>query len=309
MIKKACLREAYGKELLEIAREDERIVALDADLSKSTMSCYLAEEFSERFFEMGIAEQNMISTAAGLSLVGKVPFANSFAVFATGRPFDQIRQGVALPNLNVKIAGSSCGLSDAGDGATHQSIEDISIMRSLPNMTVIAPVDAFEMKKAVRAAVAVEGPVYLRIHRQELPLLTVEEAEFKIGDIYKMCQGEDITIFANGMMVSKALEAVDKLAKQGISVAVYNVPTIKPLAQDAVIKAVEGVRGVVTVEEHSVIGGLGSAVCEALDKTAVPIIRVGVKDRFGESSESYEKLLAAYGLTVDSIIKAVESLI
>ena len=198
-MKTANLRTAYGKELLQLAEENEDIVALDADLSASTMSCFLEEKYPERFFEMGIAEQNMVSTAAGLSLAGKIPFVNSFAVFITGRAYDQIRQGIALPGLNVKLVGSSCGLSDFGDGGTHQTVEDISIMRSLPNMTVISPVDAMETMKAVREMVKFKGPVYLRISRAELPVLSSEEEIFTIGKAKKMADGRDLTIFATGI--------------------------------------------------------------------------------------------------------------
>ncbi len=309
MANKASLREAYGQELLELARKDQRIVALDADLSKSTMSCYLAEEFPDRFFEMGIAEQNMVSVAAGLALVGKIPFVNSFAVFAAGRPYDQIRQGIALPNLNVKIIGSSCGLSDYGDGATHQAVEDIAIMRSIPNMTVISPVDANETKKVFRAVLTCQGPVYIRLHRDELPVITDEAGEFTIGKIERLRTGKDIAIFANGIMVSMALAAAEKLAELGISVKVLNVPTIKPLDAEGVIKEVRDCRGVVTAEEHSIIGGLGSAISAALNKTPVPLERVGVNDSFGQSSESYQKLLAAYGLTIEAIVKASKGLL
>ena len=309
MTNKASLREAYGKELLELAGRDERIVALDADLSKSTMSCYLAEAFPERFFEMGIAEQNMVSVAAGLALVGKIPFVNSFAVFAAGRPYDQIRQGIALPKLNVKIIGSSCGLSDYGDGATHQAVEDIAIMRSIPNMTVISPVDANETKKVIRAVLTHQGPVYIRLHRDELPVITGEAGKFTIGRIDRLRAGKDIAIFANGIMVSMALAAAVKLAKIGISVKVLNVPTVKPLDVEGVIKEARGCRGVVTAEEHSIIGGLGSAISEALNKTPVPLERVGVNDSFGQSSESYQKLLTAYSLTIEAIVKASKGLL
>lgn len=308
-MKTASLREAYGRELLSMARENKNIVALDADLSGSTMSCYLGEEYPERFFEMGIAEQNMVTTAAGLSLTGKIPFVNSFAVFATGRPYDQIRQGVALPNLNVKIAGSSCGMSDAGDGATHQAIEDMSIMRSIPNMTVISPVDAVETKKAVRAMVEYEGPVYLRVSRADLPVITSEEEPFEIGKVSKISDGKDITIFANGLMVHKALQAKDILDKIGISARIINVSTIKPLDVEKIKEYASDVKGVVTAEEHNIIGGLGSAIAEALSDELIRIKRVGVQDRFGQSSCDYEKLLEHYGLTADEIVKKAKELI
>jgi len=309
MLKKESLREAYGKELLKLAKKDNRVVALDADLSGSTMSCYLGEEFPDRFFEMGIAEQNMVSTAAGLSLVGKIPFVNSFAVFATGRPYDQIRQGVCLPKLNVKIVGSSSGLSDFGDGGTHQSIEDIAIMRAIPNMVVISPADAVETRKALRVIKDYEGPVYLRINRNDLPILTKENTQFQIGKIYQMQEGTDVTVFANGVMVSVALQAAEELAKEDISLSVYNVPTLKPLDEAQVIDAVKGKKGVVTAEEHNIIGGLGSAICEKLSMTGIPIDRVGVNDCFGQSASNYEELLEYYGLTKSRIMSSVKKVL
>src|SRR5690554_1131574 len=301
-MKKVCLREAYGKELLNQARLNQNIVALDADLSLSTMSCYLGEEFPDRFFEMGIAEQNMVSTAAGLSLTGKIPFVNSFAVFAAGRPYDQIRQGVALPKLNVKIVGSSCGLSDAGDGATHQSIEDIAIMRSIPNMTVLSPVDAVETRKAVRAMIEYEGPVYIRISRTELPVITREEDPFTIGKVSKIADGTDLTIFATGSMVHKALEAREELAKIDISARIINVSTVKPLDVENIKKYAGDVKAVVTAEEHSIIGGLGGAITEALSDELIRIKMVGIQDRFGQSAGDYEELLEHYGLTTTEIV-------
>ena len=309
MIKKSNLREAYGKELVALGRKDERIVALDADLRGSTMSCYFAKEFPERFFEMGIAEQNMISTAAGLSLVGKIPFVNTFAVFATGRPYDQIRQGVALPKLNVKIVGSSCGLSDYGDGATHQSVEDISIMRSIPNMVVISPVDAVEMKKVVRALVEYQGPVYIRINRNDLPVLTDENEPFEIGKMKKITEGEDITIFATGFMVYQALQAREVLKNKGFSSRIINVSTIKPIDVVKVKEYAKNVKGVITAEEHSIIGGLGGTICEVLSDELVKIKRVGINDKFGQSASNYEELINYYGLTPQVIVKKAEELL
>lgn len=309
MIKKSSLREAYGKELLSLARENEQIVVLDADLRGSTMSCYFANEFPKRFFEMGIAEQNMISTAAGLSLVGKIPFVNTFSVFATGRPYDQIRQGVALPKLNVKIIGSSCGLSDYGDGATHQSVEDISIMRSIPNMVVISPVDAVEMKKVVRAVVEYQGPVYIRINRNDLPILTDEKESFEIGKINKIADGKDIAIFATGFMVFQALQARAILKNKGISARVINVSTIKPIDVDKVKEYAKDVKGVITAEEHSIIGGLGGTICEVLSDELVKIKRVGINDKFGQSASNYEELINYYGLTPQVIVKKAEELL
>jgi transketolase len=301
------LREAYGRELVDIGRTDDRIVVLEADLRNSTMSTFFAEKIPHRFFEMGIAEQNMMSTAAGLAIYGKIPFANTFAVFITGRAYDQVRQSIALPKLNVKIVGSSGGLSDYGDGATHQSVEDLSIMRSIPNMTVIIPVDALETRKVVRAAIDHEGPVYIRISRNDMPVITKKDDTFEIGKIYKIADGSDVAIFANGLMVGVALKAVSSLEKQGISVALYNVPTLKPIDEKMVKDAVNGVKGVVTAEEHSIIGGLGSAICEILSRNPVPVERIGIRDRFGQSSYDYYELLEEYGLTEDAMVDAAES--
>jgi transketolase len=303
-------RAAYGETLIELGKEDNNIVVLEADLGKSTMSCLFQNEFPERYFEMGIAEQNMTSTAAGLALAGKVPFINSFAVFASGRAYDQIRQTISIAKLNVKICGSSSGLSDFGDGSTHQAVEDAAIMRAIPNMTVLIPVDAVETRKMVRAAVHYEGPVYLRINRNDLPILTDEDSLFEIGRIYTIKEGKDIVIFANGVMVSKALEAAQELEKNGVSAKVINVPTLKPLDENAIKEAVKGYKAVVTAEEHSVIGGLGSAIAEALrGETNLPIEFVGIKDSFGTSAHNYDELLEYYGLTSKAIEEATLKLV
>jgi transketolase len=303
-------RVAYGETLVELGKEDRNIVVLEADLGKSTMSCLFQNEFPERYFEMGIAEQNMTSTAAGLALAGKVPFINSFAVFTSGRAYDQIRQTISIAKLNVKICGSSSGLSDFGDGSTHQAVEDATIMRAIPNMTVLIPVDAVETRKMVRAAVQYEGPVYLRINRNDLPILTNEDSRFEIGRIYTIREGKDIVIFANGVMVSKALEAAQELEKNGVSAKVINVPTLKPLDESAIKEAVKGYKAVVTAEEHSVIGGLGSAIAEALrGETNLPIEFVGIKDAFGTSAHNYDELLEYYGLTSKAIEEAVLKLV
>ena len=306
-MKKESLRLAYGQALVELGREDERIVVLEADLGKSTMSILFQEEYPDRYFEMGIAEANMAGTAAGLSLVGKIPFIHSFAVFASGRAYDQIRQSIALVGLNVKICGSSAGLSDFGDGSTHQSIEDMALMRAIPNMTVLVPVDAVETRKMVKAMVDWDGPVYIRINRNDLPVITDPDSDFEIGKLQVVRDGSDVAVFANGVMVSMALEAAEELAKDGISVKVINASTVKPLTDEEVLAHVEGCRGVVTAEEHSIIGGLGSAVASALRRERdLPIEFVGVRDSFGTSALSYEELLNHYGLTADAIKDAVK---
>ena len=304
------LRVAYGEALVELGIENKNIVVLEADLGKSTISCLFQDKYPERYFEMGIAEQNMASTAAGLALTGKIAFASTFAVFMSGRAYDQIRQTISIAKLNVKICGSSSGLSDFGDGSTHQSIEDVSIMRAIPNMTVLVPVDAVETRKMVRAAAQYEGPVYLRINRNELPIYTSEDAQYTIGKVYTMREGKDAVVFANGVMISKALEAAEELEKSGISVKVVNVSTVKPLDEQAIKDATVGCKAVVTAEEHTIIGGLGSAIAEALrGVTNLPIEFVGVKDCFGTSAYNYDELMEYYGLTSKSISDAVIKLV
>jgi transketolase len=300
-------RQVYGETLLELGKENSDIVVLEADLGKSTMTVLFEQEFPERFFEMGIGEANMTSFAAGLSLTCKIPFTNSFAVFAAGRAFDQIRQGISIPKLNVKIVGSSAGLSDFGDGATHQSVEDIAIMRAIPNMTVLVPVDGIETRKMVRKMVEYNGPVYLRINRHDLPDLFSEEWEYVIGKPYLIREGKDIVVFANGIMVSKAVQAAERLEKEGISVRVVNVSSLKPVNEDEVKKYANGVRGIITAEEHSLIGGLASVITYILRGIGIPVIPVGINDRFGQSAHSYDELLEEYGLTTENIIISVKS--
>jgi len=301
-------RTVYGETLVELGRENERIVALDADLCKSTMTRLFEQQFPERYFEMGIGEQNMISVAAGLAISGKIAFANSFAVFATGRPYDQIRVS-CISNVNIKIMGSSCGLSDFGDGATHQSIEDIAIMRAIPNMTVLSPADGIETRKMVRAAVEHEGPVYIRILRNEVPDVTDEKEKFEIGKPSVIRQGPDVTVFAHGYMVYKALKAADTLQKQGISLRIVNVSTLKPLDEQAIKELARDVKAVVTVEEHTIIGGLASAVAFILRGRAIPMEAIAIQDCFGQSALSYEELLEHYGLTDTAIVKAVKKVL
>jgi transketolase len=300
-------RVVYGETLVELGKENRRIVALDADLCKSTMTRLFEQEFRERFFEMGIGEQNMISVAAGLAISGKIAFANSFAVFATGRPYDQIRVS-CIGNINIKIMGSSCGLSDFGDGATHQGIEDVAIMRSLPNMTILSPADGIETKKMVRAAVEHEGPVYLRVPRNEVPDVTDEKEKFEIGRPSVIREGKDATVFAYGYMVYKSLKAAEALEKEGVSVRVVNVGTLKPIDEEAIRKLASGVKGVVVVEEHTIIGGLASAVAYIL-RGHIPMEAVAIQDCFGQSALSYEQLLEHYGLTDAAVVKAVKKVL
>ena len=304
------LRTAYGEALVALGRENKNIVVLEADLGKSTMSSLFQAAYPERYFEMSIAEANMASTAAGLALTGKIPFINSFAVFSTGRCYDQLRQTISIAGLNVKICGSSAGLSDYGDGSTHQSIEDMGMMRGIPGMTVLVPVDAVETTKMVAAMVDHPGPMYIRINRNDLPILTPADTPFEIGKLYTIREGGDVVVFANGVMVSRALTAAEELAAEGISVKVVNVSTIKPLDRQAVIDAAKGMKAVVTAEEHSVIGGLGSAIAEALRREPhAPLDFVGVEDVFGTSAYNYDELMAHYGLTAKAVVAKVRELL
>lgn len=301
-------RQVYGQTLVELGREDSRIVVLEADLGKSTMSCLFQAEFPDRYFEMGIAEANMVSFAAGLSLTDRIAFVNSFAVFAAGRPYDQIRQGVSIGKLNVKIVGSSSGLSDFGDGATHQAIEDISLMRAIPNMTVIVPCDGIETAQAVKAMVEHNGPVYLRISRNDMADILPENAPFEIGVPRVLREGHDVVIFAMGIMVGTALKAADTLAGEGIHARVVNVSTLKPMDEQRIIQLAADCKGVVVAEEHTVIGGLCSAILEALHNTPVPVETVAIRDQFGQSAESHQELLELYHLTEKDILEKVRLL-
>ena len=302
-------RQIYGQTLIDLGKENERVVVLEADLGKSTMSYLFQKAYPERYFEMGIAEQNMVSFAAGLSLMGKIAFVNTFAVFAAGRPYDQIRQGVCIGKLNVKIVGSSSGLSDFGDGATHQAVEDIAIMRAIPNMTVLAPCDGIETRKMIEAVTGYEGPVYIRISRNDMVDVFPEDEEFIIGKPYVIREGKDIVVFAIGVMVSMALKAADELEREGISVKVVNVSTLKPLDDKAVITLAKGMKGVVTAEEHSCIGGLASAITYALRGSSLQVGVVAINDQFGQSAHSYDELLINYGLTDREIIQQARNLL
>jgi len=304
------LRSAYGTSLVRLGKKDARVVALEADLGKTTQSIMFQAEFPDRYFQMGIAEQNMASTAAGFALAGMIPFIHSFAVFAAGRDYDQIRNSICIPDLNVRICGSSAGLSDFGDGKTHQGVEDAALMRALPNMTVLCPADSIEVERMMDCLLDWKGPVYIRINRNDLPFVYPPGEPYWIGKVTKLRDGSHAAIFASGIMVSKALEAAAALAAEGISARVLDVGTLKPLDREAVIRYAGGVDAIVTAEEHSVIGGLGSAVVEALrGVTHAPVEFVGVPDSFGISAENYDELLARFGLTADSISNAVRTLL
>jgi len=302
-------REIYGKTLVELGRENPDIVVLDADLSPSTMTQYFKKEFPERFFEVGIAEQNMIGIAAGLAATGKIPFASTFAVFAPGRCFDQIRVSVAQARLNVKIVPTHSGLTVGEDGASHQALEDLALICSLPGFTVIVPADAIETKQAIRAVAALKGPCYVRLVRGKLPLVYDNSYHFEIGKAVTMRPGNDVTIIAIGVMVAPALEAAAELLKEGINCRVLNMPTVKPIDEAAIVKAAEETGAIVTAEEHQEHGGLGSMVARVIAKHyPVPMEFVAIKDKFGGSGKPAE-LLAKYGLTSKDIIKAVRETI
>lgn len=297
-------RTAYGKTLVALGHENQNIVVLDADLGGSTMGKMFEAEFPERHIEMSIAEANMLSVAAGLAQTGKIPFANSFAVFAAGRAFDQIRQTISIGKLNVKICGSSAGMSDFGDGATHQSVEDLAIMRAIPNMTVLCPADANEMVQAVRATAAFDGPCYIRANRNDYENVTAEDASFVIGHPTVLREGSDIAVFAIGYMNNLALAAAEELKDQ-LSVKVINMSTLKPIDEVYLHSLTAGVKGIVTVEEHSVLGGLGGAISEVFGRDRIAIERVGVKDTFGCSAHNYWELLEHFDLTKEHIKQAI----
>lgn len=300
-------RTVYGKTLLEVGAADPRVVVLEADLGNSTQSIHFQKAYPERYFEMGIAEANMTSFAAGLSLTGKIPVTNSFAVFAAGRAYDQIRQGVAIPALNVKVVGSSAGFSDFGDGATHQSVDDIAIMRAIPNMTVLVPADGPQVAAMVRWMIAHDGPVYLRISRNDLPEITGEQPDPVAPAVLK--DGADVALVACGIMAGKALEAAAALEEKGISARVINVPCLKPFPDEAIGALLQGVRAIVSCEEHSVIGGLSQALAWTLRGDSRPMDAVAVQDVFGQSAYTHEELLTHYHLNVQDIVDKAKSLL
>lgn len=307
---KIATREAYGKALVKLSNMNENVVVLDADLSKSTKTADFKAVAPERFINMGIAESNMMGVAAGLSTCGKIPFVSTFAIFAAGRAFEQIRNSICYPKLNVKVCATHAGLTVGEDGATHQSVEDISLMRSIPNMTVINPSDAVETEAAILAAAEFNGPCYVRLGRLAVNAVNDEKNyKFEIGKGITLAEGNDVTIIATGIMVEVALQAKEELAKEGISARIINIHTIKPIDNELLIKAAKETGAIVTAEEHSVIGGLGSAVSEVVaEECPVPVLKVGIKDTFGESGKPNE-LLELYGLTSASIVEKAKKAI
>lgn len=307
-VKKIATRESYGNALVELGKEHDNLIVLDADLAAATKTGIFKKEFPDRHIDCGIAEANMMGIAAGLSTCGKVPFASTFAMFAAGRAFEQVRNTIGYPHLNVKIGATHAGISVGEDGATHQCNEDIALMRTIPGMTIINPCDDVEAKAAVKAAYEMEGPVYLRFGRLAAPIINKEDYKFEIGKGVLMREGSDVTIVATGLMVSNALEAAEKLAADGIDAEVINIHTIKPLDEDIIINSAKKTGKVITVEEHSVIGGLGSAVCDALsEKCPTPVTKLGVNDTFGHSGPALE-LLKEFRLDSEGIYNQIKEI-
>jgi transketolase len=299
-------REAYGKALVKLGQVNDNVVVLDADLSKSTKTNDFYKAFPERFFNMGIAEQNLIGAACGLATAGKIPFASSFAMFATGRAFEVIRNSVAYPKLNVKVCATHAGLTVGEDGASHETVEDIAIMRVIPNMTVLVPADGVEAEQMILEAARVYGPMYVRLGRSAVPTLFDENYKFEIGKGVVVREGNDATIIACGIMVNEAIIASETLKSEGINARVINMSTIKPIDRELIINAAKETGLIVTAEEHSIIGGLGSAVSEVVsEECPVVVKKVGVKDVFGESGTPME-LLKKHGLTADNIVDAIK---
>lgn len=308
--KRIATRESYGQALLELGKTNPDIVVLDADLSLATRTCLFREEFPDRFFDLGIAEANMVGVGAGLAATGKIPFVSSFAMFTAGRAFEQIRNSVAYPDLNVKIAASHGGISVGEDGGTHQCIEDFALMRVIPGMTVLCPSDDVEARAAVRAAAEHEGPVYIRFGRYPVPVIhDPEDFEFRIGKGEVLREGDDLTIFVTGLPVHSALEAAEMLKEDGVSAEVINLSTIKPMDQELVLKSVLKTGKAITIEEHNVLGGLGSAVTEILsEELPVPVKRIGVKDRFGRSG-SPDDLIRLFGLDTQGVYEQIKNFV
>ncbi len=303
------IRKAFGKTLAEIGELNEKIIVMDADLACSTQTKIFADKFPDRFFDCGIAEQNMLATAAGLASEGKIPFVASFAVFVTGRTYDQIRNGICYPNFNVKIVGTHGGVTVGEDGATHQALEDISLMRGLPHMTVIVPADCKECQEAIKYAALHEGPTYIRIPRSNVPDIFDENYSFNIHKAVVVEEGTDVSVFTNGETLAEVLLAAEELKKDNISLEVINVPVVKPLDFQTVIESVKKTKLAITVENHSIIGGLGSAICETLaDKLPSKVYRIGVNDEFGQSGKA-EELIEYYGLDSKALAKRIRAII
>ena len=306
---KIATRQSYGEALVELGKKNKNVVVLDADLSSATKTSMFAKQFPERFMNVGIAEQNLMGIAAGLSTFGKIPYASTFAVFAVGRAYDQVRNSICYPNLNVKICATHAGVTVGEDGATHQMLEDLSMMRTLPNMKVFSPSDDVQTKWLIEEVANIEGPVYVRLSRLATPVIYEKNQKFEIGKAIQLGEGTDATVFATGITVSEALKAQEELAKENIHIRVVDMYSIKPIDADAIVKAATETGAIVTAEEHNIIGGLGSAVSEVVvANKPVPMEFVGVRDTFGESGTPKE-LMAKYGLTAKDIVEAVKRVI
>lgn len=300
------IRSAYGKTLVELGKINKDIVALDADLACSTQTIMFGKEFPERFFDMGIAEQDMIATAAGLASQGKIPFASTFAMFATGRTYDQIRNSICYPRFNVKIVATHGGITVGEDGASHQALEDVALMRNIPNMTVIVPSDCRECEEVIKFAATFNGPMYIRIARTNVPDIFDENYKFELNKAKILQEGKDVTIVTNGETLAEVIEAAQILKKSSIDAQIIHMPVVKPLDNDTILNEAKKTNFVVTVENHSIIGGLGSAVCEVLsEKMPTIVYRIGINDEFGQSGEQRE-LMEFYGLTSDKIAQKIE---
>lgn len=303
---KIATRESFGKALVELGKENKDVVVLTADLAGATKTSLFEKEFSDRFINVGIAEQNMIGISAGLATTGKIPFASTFAMFAAGRAYDQIRNSVAYPKLNVKICGTHAGITVGEDGATHQMLEDLSLMRSIPNMTVLCPSDDIQTKWAIKEIAKFDGPVYVRLARVATPVIYDENQTFEIGKMVQIGNGTDATVFATGVEVAEALKAKEQLEKENIKIRVVDVHTIKPIDKETIIKCAKETKKIITIEDHSIIGGLGTAVCEVLsEEYPTKVMRMGMEDRFGKSGKA-EQLLKYFKLDSEAIIKKIK---
>ena len=303
---KIATRESFGKALVELGKENENVVVLTADLAGATKTSLFEKEFPDRFINVGIAEQNMIGISAGLATTGKIPFASTFAMFAAGRAYDQIRNSVAYPKLNVKICGTHAGVTVGEDGATHQMLEDLSLMRSIPNMTVLCTSDDVQTRWAIKEMAKIDGPVYIRLARVATPVIYDENQKFEIGKMVQIGDGTDATVFATGVEVAEALKAKEKLEKENINIRVVDVHTIKPIDREMIIKCAKETKKLITIEDHSVIGGLGTAVCEVLsEEYPTKVVRMGMQDKFGKSGKA-EQLLKYFKLDSEAIIEEIK---
>jgi len=304
---KKATRQSYGEALLELGKENKNVVVLDADLAGATKTDMFAKEFPNRFFDMGIAESNMMATAAGFATCGKIPYASTFAVFAAGRAYDQIRNSICYPKLNVKICATHCGVTVGEDGATHQMLEDLALMRTLPNMTVLSVSDDTQAKWAVEEISKINGPVYLRLARMATPIIYDENTKFEIGKAVQIGNGTDATVFATGVTVAEALKAKEILEEKGINIRVVDMHTIKPIDEDIIIKSAQETKKLISIEDHNVIGGLGSAISEVLtEKCPTKLTRLGINDTFGKSGKA-EELMKYFGITAENIVELVSS--